>query len=129
MVTNVHYVKKSINFVGKPENYVRKSVHYVENCVYFVENFLRYMEKSLQFVGKSHLWKSLIIMADTTILIVYYLESLDYWFWQPGFCQTLDILVFEVNRAAYKLGKWGAQGGPIEQPMNWANGPTKVEFF
>ena len=55
------------------------------NCVYFVENFLRYMEKSLQFVGKSHLWKSLIIMADTTILIVYYLESLDYWFWQPGF--------------------------------------------
>ena len=39
MVTNVHYVKKSINFVGKSKNYVRKSVHYVGNCVYFVENF------------------------------------------------------------------------------------------
>ena len=126
MVTYVHYAEKSINFVGKLENYLRKSIHYVGNCVYFVGNFLHYMEKSLQFVGKSTLWKSLIIMAIITILIVYYLNC---WFWQPDFCQTLDILVFEVNRAAYKLGKWGAQGGPIEQPMNWANGPKKVEFF
>lgn len=37
--------------------------------------------------------------------------------------------VSQVYRAAYKLVKWAAQGGPIKPPMNWANWPKKVEFL